>query len=145
MTHSKVTNIWEVIVFFTMLILFVFTVHYFGLAYEQKTVIEQPCIDQEYVKITLYHPTPSQTSKAVRTANGTKLVPGNLPKSIAISRDLESRFSMGDTISIRCNCPYEGNYLINDRLGKKANMQIDILTENDVDMFYGEILKIVKI
>ncbi len=127
--NPKVANIWEVIAFFALLITFLSGLHYFGLLYEEKIIVEQPCIDTEYVKITLYHPVRKQTSKAVRTANGTQLKSGNLPKSIAISRDLESRFSLGDTVSVRCNCPYEGRYLINDRLGKKAKNQIDILTE----------------
>ena len=135
----------EAIIFFTILALFLFAMQ--GFAFWKSNPIQpEECVEiiDEYVKITVYHPVQSQTSKTMKTANGTKLIPGNLPKSVAISRDLEHKFSMGDSISVYCNCPYEGKYIINDRLGKNARMQIDVLTENAPDMYYGEIRKEIK-
>ena len=138
-------NLREVIIFFTVLALFLFAMQSFAF-WKSDTTQPEECIEilDEYVKITVYHPVQSQTSKSMKTANGTQLIPGKLPKSVAISRDLEYKFSMGDSISIYCNCPYEGKYLINDRLGKNARMQVDVLTENVPDMYYGEIRKEIK-
>jgi hypothetical protein len=135
----------EAIIFFAILALFLFAMQSFAF-WGSNSIQSEECIEilDEYVKITVYHPVQSQTSKSMITANGTKLIPGKLPKSVAISRDLEHKFSMEDSISIYCNCPYEGKYLINDRLGKNATMQVDILTENVPDMYYGEIRKEIK-
>lgn len=100
-------------------------------------------IVDEYVKITVYNPVPDQThGNHLETANGTIIDPKRLPKSVAISRDLLDRFKMGDSIQVLCNCPYQGEYVINDKLSKRSRLQIDVLSHDTVGLFYGKIQKI---
>jgi hypothetical protein len=118
---------------------------YIPTKYFQKT--PEPCIEyfdveEEYVKITVYNPVPKQTSgHHLQTADGTIIDPTNLGKSVAISRDLIGRFNMGDSIQIFCNCPYQGKYIINDKLGPRAKTQIDVLSWKRTGLYYGKIQK----
>ena len=95
-----------------------------------------------YIKITGYNPVKLQTTgNHLETATGEIIDPNNLPKTIAISRDLEKFYKMGDTVELFCKCPYKGNYRINDRLDKNAKNQIDILTWDKNIFYYGHIIK----
>lgn len=115
--------------------------------YTNPTSHPDQCVDfnivDEYVKITVYNPVPEQThGNHLETADGTIIDPKRLMKSVAISRDLLDRFKMGDSIQVLCNCPYQGEYVINDKLSKRSRLQIDVLSHGTVGLFYGKIQKI---
>lgn len=113
--------------------------------YPDKKCLDDFEIIDEYVKITVYNPVPTQThGNHLETADGTIIDPKNLGKSVAVSRDLLDRFNMGEFIQILCNCPYQGIYIINDKLGQKARKQIDVLSHNRDGLYYGKIQKIKK-
>lgn len=83
------------------------------------------------VTATVYHAVESQTdSTPLVTADGSKINPGNPQRWIAVSRDLEKYFQMGDTVIVTGAGHLDGEWVIHDRMNKRWSNKIDLLVKS---------------
>ena len=96
--------------------------------------------------MTVYHAVSSQTDDTpLITANGSIIDTVNVPRWVAVSKDLEDDFPLGSYIIIDCNCKHNGIWQINDRMNARWNKRIDILLHPSKGVGVWENVKITKI
>ena len=98
---------------------------------------------------TIYHAVPEQTNPDTEhTASMYKLDLNDPYKHriLAVSRDLqEAGYTFGTTVDVSCDCPYEGEWVVEDLMNKRYKRSIDFLINEDMPIGKWDKVQITKI
>jgi 3D (Asp-Asp-Asp) domain-containing protein len=98
---------------------------------------------------TIYHAVPAQTnSDPEHTASMYRLDLNDPYKHriLAVSRDLQKAgYTFGTTVNVSCDCPYEGEWVVEDLMNKRYENRIDFLINEDMEQGKWENVEILKL
>lgn len=87
------------------------------------------------VEATVYNALPGQCNEDyLTTASGLKINKDNLPRIIAVSRDLEKHFPLGTKVRICNTGKFDGIYWVEDRMNRRWRRKIDILVNDNIKL-----------